>query len=61
VLLRPCSSQTVAAVCRRFPDARIVVVEGMPFDGAIRVRGPIQRLLEAGADLYLAEMGSMAA
>lgn len=61
VLLRPCSSQTVAAVRRRFPDALIVAVEDSPFDDATPVRGPIQRLLEAGADLYLAEVGSMAA
>ena len=61
VLLRPCSSQTVAAVRRRFPDARIVVVEDAPFDGATQVRSQIRRLLEAGADVYLAEMGSMAA
>ena len=61
VLLRPCSSQTVAAVRRRFPDARIVVVEGTPFDGTTQLRRAVQRLLEAGADLYLAEVGSMAA
>jgi hypothetical protein len=60
VLVLPCRSQTVAAVRRRFPDARIVVVDS-PLEGATHLPGPIQRALEAGVDLYLAHTASIAA
>ena len=49
VLLLPCSGQTVAAVRRRFPDARIVLVDS-PLESATHPAGPIHRVLEAGAD-----------
>ena len=60
VLLRPCSSQTIAAVRRRFPDARIVVVE-TPLYGGSYLASPDEKALEVGADLYLVEGGSLAA
>jgi hypothetical protein len=60
VFVRPCSIQTVAGVRRRFPDARIVVVESSVPGTTHRV-GPIQRLLQAGADQYLTEDGRRAA
>jgi len=60
VLLRPCSTQTVAAVRRRFPDARIIVVEPPVLDGSY-VASPVERALEVGADVYLAEATSWAA
>ena len=60
VLLRPCSSQTVGAVRRRYPEARIIVLD-TPIGGADRGQGPIQRALEAGADLYLSQASAQAA
>ncbi len=60
VLLLPCSGQTVAAVRRRFPDARIVLVDS-PLESATHPAGPIHRVLEAGADLYLPHIADIAA
>jgi hypothetical protein len=52
VLVRPCSGQTLSALGRRFPGARIIVVDSAT-ERATQHVGPVQRLIEAGADLYL--------
>jgi hypothetical protein len=60
VFARPCSIQTIAGLRRRFPDARIVVVES-PIPGLSHLVGPIQRLLQAGADQFVTADGRRAA
>ncbi len=52
VVLRPSSPQTVMAVRRRFPEARLVVIDE-PASG-VHVAGPVTRLCDAGVDAYLA-------
>ncbi|MCU1352625.1 MAG: hypothetical protein JWM05_1834 [Acidimicrobiales bacterium] len=58
VLLPPCSRQTTAALRARFPDAQLIVVDS-PTDLSEAdhlALGPIARTLEAGADVYVADV-----
>ena len=52
VFLRACSTQTIAGVRTRFPDAHLVVVEA-PLGGSTYVSGRVRRALRAGVDQYL--------
>ena len=47
VFLRPCSTATIGALRRRFPAARLVVVDE-PLGGSRYVTGPVRRALAAG-------------
>jgi hypothetical protein len=60
VFVRPCSVQTIAGIRRRFPAAHIVIVESS-VPGRTHLVGPVQRLLQAGADQYRDEIGRRAA
>ena len=60
VFVRPCSVQTIAGIRRRFPEAHIVIVESS-VPGRTHLVGPVQRLLQAGADQYRNEIGRRAA
>lgn len=59
VLAPSCSPQAVAALKRAFPTAHLVVVELKDLEWDVDLPGPIQRLLAAGADGYVAA-GSIA-
>ena len=53
VLAPPCSPQTLAALQRTYPSARVVVVELADDEHGIELGGPVMRSLEAGAEGYL--------
>jgi antitoxin (DNA-binding transcriptional repressor) of toxin-antitoxin stability system len=54
VLVPPGSPQLVAGLRSAFPDARVVVTEIEDPDLGVSYRGPIRRMLDAGAEAYLA-------
>ncbi|GAB3133849.1 hypothetical protein GCM10027258_03680 [Amycolatopsis stemonae] len=54
VLVPPASPQLVAHVRSMFPRARVVVTEIEDEELGISYRGPIHRMLDAGAETYLA-------
>ena len=54
VLSPPCSPQTIAALKRTYPSARLIVVEVEDDDLDIDLAGPVIRSRRAGADGYLA-------
>ena len=53
VLTPACSPQLLSALKRRFAGAAVVVVEVSDWDLGVDVRGPVKRILAAGADAYL--------
>lgn len=53
VLTPACSPQLIGALGRRFPGARIVVVELDDWEFDIELPGPVKRLLRNGADAYV--------
>lgn len=54
VLTPPASPQLIGGLRMQFPDARIVVTEIDDPELGVSYRGPVQRLLDAGAEAYLA-------
>jgi hypothetical protein len=54
VLAPSCSPQTLRALRRAYPGARLIVVELEDWDHDIELGGPVTRLRKAGADAYLA-------
>jgi hypothetical protein len=63
VLVPPASPQLVGGLRSQFPGARIVVAEIDDDELGISYGGPVQRLLDAGAEAYLAStsVGRLAA
>lgn len=53
VLTPACSPQLIGALGRRFPGARIVVVELDDWELDIELGGPVKRILRGGADAYV--------
>ena len=53
VLTPACSPQLIGAMQRKYPGARIVVVELDDWDLDIDVPGPVKRILRSGADAYV--------
>ena len=53
VLTPACSPQLIGGLGRRFPGARVVVVELDDWEFDIELAGPVKRILRAGADAYL--------
>jgi len=53
VLTPACSPQLIGALQRKYPGARIVVVELDDWDLDVSVSGPVKRILRAGADAYV--------
>jgi hypothetical protein len=53
VLTPSCSPQLIGALKRKYPGARIVVVELDDWDFGIEMRGPVKRILRGGADAYV--------
>ena len=53
VLAPPCSPQTLAALQRCYPSAKVVVVELFDDEHGIELGGPVTRSLDAGAGGYL--------
>ena len=51
VLTPSCSPQLIGALQRKYPGARVVIVELDDWD--LDLGGPVKRLLRAGADAYL--------
>jgi len=54
ILSPPCSPQTIAALKRTYPSARLIVVELEDDDLDIDLAGPVIRSRRAGADGYVA-------
>lgn len=53
VLTHPSSPQLVGQMAMMFPQARILITEILDEELGLDVRGPVGRLLDAGADAYL--------
>jgi len=53
VLTPSCSPQLIGALKRKYPGARVVVVELDDWDYRVESRGPVKRILRSGADAYL--------
>ena len=53
VLAPPCSPQTLAALQRSYPSAKVVVVELFDAEHGVDLGGPVSRSLDAGAEGYL--------
>jgi hypothetical protein len=53
VLTPSCSPQLIGALKRKYNGARVVIVELDDWDLDIELRGPVKRLLRAGADAYV--------
>lgn len=53
ILCPPCSPQTIGALRRQFPRARVVVVEVEDAELGVALKGPVSRSLDAGASAYL--------
>lgn len=53
VLTPACSPQLIGALKRKYPGARVVIVELDDWDLDIEIQGPVKRVLRAGADAYL--------
>jgi antitoxin (DNA-binding transcriptional repressor) of toxin-antitoxin stability system len=54
VLVPPSSPQLIGSLRRQFPDARIVVTEIDDDELGVSYHGPVRRMLDAGAEAYLA-------
>jgi hypothetical protein len=53
VLCRPCSPGAITALKRTFPAAQVIVVESPTGFGSVALAGPVSRMRDAGADLYM--------
>jgi hypothetical protein len=53
VLCRPCSPGAIRSLKRTFPSAQVVVVEPPTGFGSVGLAGPVSRMRDAGADLYM--------
>ena len=53
VLTPACSPQLIGALKRKYPGARVVIVELDDWDLDIQLSGPVKRVLRAGADAYV--------
>jgi len=53
VLTPSCSPQLIGAMQRKYPGARIIVVELDDWEFGYEVSGPVKRILRAGADAYV--------
>lgn len=53
VLTPACSPQLIGGLQRKYPDARVVIVELDDWDLDIELGGPVKRLLRAGAAAYV--------
>jgi len=53
VLTPSCSPQLIGAMQRKYPGARIIVVELDDWAFGYEVSGPVKRILRAGADAYV--------
>jgi hypothetical protein len=53
VVCPPCSPQTISALQRQFPHARVIVTELEDGELGVDVKGPVSRSLDAGASAYL--------
>ena len=54
LLVPPISPQLLGNLCEMFPAARVVVAELEDPELGISYRGPVRRLIDSGAELYLA-------
>jgi antitoxin (DNA-binding transcriptional repressor) of toxin-antitoxin stability system len=54
LLLPPVSPQLVSCLGSRFPKAKVVVAEFEDADLGVTYHGPVRRMLDAGAEVYLA-------
>ena len=52
VLCPPCSPQAIGRLTSAFPTARVVVMELQDLEHGIDIRGPVGRVLDAGAAAY---------
>lgn len=52
VLCPPCSPQAVSRLTSAFPGASLVVMELQDLEHGIDIRGPVGRILDAGAAAY---------
>jgi antitoxin (DNA-binding transcriptional repressor) of toxin-antitoxin stability system len=57
VLVPPASPQLIGSMRAQFPKARIVVTEIDDDELGVSYRGPVGRMLDAGAEAYLAPAG----
>jgi antitoxin (DNA-binding transcriptional repressor) of toxin-antitoxin stability system len=53
LLAPPVSPQLVGKLQAMFPKARIIITEVEDYDLKVNYRGPVRRMLDAGADTYL--------
>ncbi|MFD1149006.1 hypothetical protein [Saccharothrix hoggarensis] len=53
VLVPPVSPQLIGILRSKFPKARVVIAEIEDAELGVSYRGPLRRLLDAGADIYL--------
>lgn len=53
VLTPSCSPQLIGALKRKYPGARVYVVELDDWDFGIALHGPVKRILRSGADAYV--------
>ena len=53
VLTPACSPQLIGALIRKYPGARVVVVELDDWDFDIELPGPVKRILRSGAAAYV--------
>ena len=53
VLTPSCSPQLIGALQRKYPGARIIVVELDDWEFGFEVSGPVKRILRGGADAYV--------
>ena len=53
VLTPPCSPQLIGALQRKYPAARVIVVELSDWEFEIELPGPVKRILRAGAAGYV--------
>ncbi len=53
VVCPPCSPQTIGALSRQFPKARVVITEVEDNEVGVDTKGPVTRSLDAGASAYL--------
>jgi hypothetical protein len=53
VVSRPCSPGAIRSLKRTFPAAQVVLVESPGSCGSVDLTGPVSRLRDAGADMYM--------
>jgi hypothetical protein len=53
VVSHPCSPGAIRSLKRTFPAAQVVLVESPGSCGSVELTGPVSRLRDAGADMYM--------